>query len=72
MVTCDPPNNATTTPPTIADTIPALGGMPLAIARLRPRGSAISDTTNPAKIFLCRLPMKEVLGILLLFGPDDE
>jgi len=51
IVTCDPPNNATTIPPATAAIIPDSGGASDAIASPNPKGNAISETTNPAKTF---------------------
>ena len=59
MVNCEPPNKATTDPPTIAAITPAIGGASEAIARPSPKGKATSETTKPAKRFLGKSLTKE-------------
>ena len=51
MVTCEPPNKATTIPPATAAIIPESGGASEAMASPKPKGKAISETTKPAKTF---------------------
>ena len=66
IVTLEPPIKETTTPPTIAAMMPEIGGAPEAMARPKPKGSAIKETTNPEKRFLGISP-KNVLNVFFLF-----
>ncbi len=50
MVTWDPPKMATITPPTIAAITPDMGGAPEAMAKPKPKGKAIKETTKPENI----------------------
>jgi hypothetical protein len=56
MVRCEPPRIATTAPPTTAAIIPEIGGIPEAIAKPKPRGSAIRETTKPENILAGKEP----------------
>ena len=66
MVTFDPPNKATTVPPTTAAIIPEIGGAPEAKANPNPKGSAIKETTKPENRFVGISPRK-VLKVLFGF-----
>ena len=51
IVTCEPPKTETIRPPATAAIIPASGGASDAMARPKPNGNAIKETTNPENIF---------------------
>ena len=57
MVTLEPPNKATTVPPTTAAIIPEIGGAPEAKAKPKPKGNAIKETTKPENKFFGISPM---------------
>jgi hypothetical protein len=60
IVTFDPPKMATRIPPATEAITPEMGGASDASARPSPKGSAISETTNPEKIFLGKVVTKEL------------
>ena len=74
MVTYEPPKTETTIPPATAEIIPANGGASEAIARPKPKGNAIKETTKPENTF-CGSVFKESEkdALLLIFmGLNDE
>jgi hypothetical protein len=73
MVRCDPPRIETTIPPAMAAIIPAIGGASEAIAKPKPKGNAINETTNPEKIFLGRSPINclKVAALVIVSGVND-
>ena len=73
MVKFEPPKIETITPPAMAEIIPAIGGASEAMARPSPSGRAISETTNPEKMFFGRPVKKVLIGLTLcmLFGINN-
>jgi hypothetical protein len=68
MVRCDPPNIDTTIPPAMAAIIPAIGGASEAMAKPRPKGKAIKETTKPEKMFLGKPPKNCLKGVVLFIS----
>jgi hypothetical protein len=68
MVRCDPPNTETTIPPAMAAMIPAIGGASEAMAKPRPKGKAIRETTKPEKMFLGKPPKNFLKGAALIIS----